>query len=197
VSKCSRYQGTISERPPRHRLLPGRQKTACIRTPVLRKGFVFPLCSGKTLNFGGGSSTWYTSRRSSDGHHVSDDHTGTMSTVAGRSARSLQRTSGNNAHGGFNHTTSLLQSSKSPSSTNSGAKCLETKRDVTFDCGQAKASSEILLRNIACARCMSMRGTEGDNVHASRSVSLEKMSAGLSSLRIYIYRGTKRELFQQ
>ena len=153
-----RTQSTISERPPRHRLLSGRQKTARSRTPVLRKGSVFPLCRGKTLNFGGGRSTWNASRASSDDHHVCDDHTGTMSTAAGRSARSLQRTSGNNAHGGFSQTTSLLQSSKSPSSANaSGAKCLEAKRDVTFDCGQAKASSEILLRNIACARCMSMR----------------------------------------
>jgi hypothetical protein len=151
-------QGTIYERPWRHRLPSGRQKTACSRTPVLRKGSVFPLCSGKTLNFGVGSSSWNASRVSSDGHHVCDDHTGTMSTDVGRSARSLQRTSVNNAHGGFSQTTSLLQSSKSPSSVNaSGAKCLETKRDVTFDCGQAKASSEILLWNTACSHYMSMR----------------------------------------
>ena len=132
--------------------------TARSLTPVLRKGSVLPLCRGKTLNFGGGRSTWNASRSSSDGHHVCDDHTGTMSTAAGRSARSLPRTSGNNAYGGFSHTTSLLQSRKSPSSANaSGAKCLEAKRDVTFDCGQAKTSREILLRNIACARCMSIR----------------------------------------
>ncbi len=57
-------------------------------------------------------------------------------------------TSGNKAHDGFSQTTSLLQSSNSPSSSNvSRAKCLEAKRDVTFDCGQVKASSEILLRN--------------------------------------------------
>ena len=128
-----RTQGTISERPPRHRLPPGRQKTSCNRTPVLKKGSVFPLCSGKTLNFGGGSSTWNASSVSSDGHHVCDDHTGTTSTAAGRSARSLQRTSGNNAHGGFNQTTSLLQSSKSPSSVNvSGVKCLWRRSEMSL-----------------------------------------------------------------
>jgi hypothetical protein len=37
---------------------------------------------------------------------------------------------------------------------------------------------------------MSIRCTDGDSVHASRSVSREKKSAGLNSLRIY--RGTNR-----
>ena len=99
-----------SERSPRHCLLPGRQKTALRRTPVLRNGSVFPLCRGQTLNFGGGRSTWNASSASRDGHHIGDGHTGTRSTAAGRSARSLQRTSGNKAHGGFSQTTSLLQS---------------------------------------------------------------------------------------
>ncbi len=149
---------SISERSPRHCLLPGRQKTALRHTPVLRNDSVFPLCRGQTLNFGGGRSTWNTSSVSRDDHHIWDGHTGTRSTAAGRSARSLQRTSGNKAHGGFSQTTSLLQSNKSPSSAKtSGVKCLEAKREVTFDCGQAKTSSEILFRNIACARCMSMR----------------------------------------
>jgi hypothetical protein len=59
---------------------------------------------------------------------------------------------------------------------------------LTVDIGQVKTSSEILLQNIACALCMSMYSKEGDSVHVSWSVSLEKKSAGLSSLRIY--RGT-------
>ena len=82
-------------------LLSGRQKTALRRTSVLRNGSVFPLCRGQTLNFGGDRSTWNVSSASRDGHHIWDYHTGTRSTVAGRSARSLQRTSGNKAHGGL------------------------------------------------------------------------------------------------
>ena len=90
-----RTQGTISERSSRHCLLSGRQKTTLRHTTVLRNGSVFPLCRGQTLNFGGGRSTWNDSSASRDGHHIWDGHTGTRSTAAGRSARSLQRTSGN------------------------------------------------------------------------------------------------------
>jgi hypothetical protein len=94
-------------------------------------------------------TTWNTSRVRRDDHHVWEGHIGTISTAAGRSSWSFQMTSGNKAHDGFSQTTSLFQSSNnSPSSSNvSRSKCLEAKRDVTFDCGQAKASSEILLRN--------------------------------------------------
>ena len=153
-----REVSSSSERSPSHCLLPGRQKTALRHTPVLRNVSVFPLCRGQTLNFGGGRSTWNASSASRDGHHIWDGHTGTRSTAAGRSARSLQRTSGNKVHGGFSQTTSLLQSSKSPSSPKaSEVKCLEVKGEVTLDCGQVKTSNEILFRNIASARCMSMR----------------------------------------
>ena len=120
-----------SERSPRHCWLPGRQKTALRRTPVLRNGSVFPLCRGQTLNFGGGRSTWNASSASRDGHHIWDGHTGTRSTAAGRSTRSLQRTSGNKAHGGFSQTNSLPQSSKSPSAAKvSGAECLENDKSL-------------------------------------------------------------------
>jgi hypothetical protein len=62
----------------------------------------------------------------------------------------------------ISQTTSLFQSCKSPSSTKAyGAKCLEAKREVTYDCRQGKTSSEILLRNLAYSHGLYLHALNG------------------------------------